>query len=139
MAKCGGGCSCSCTVVKVAALGGRQLLAGFFLFQANLRAHQTLVLRCSFNQQALQKEGGVRFSRRVRSLFMFLFRFSFLPLFYRLAVVLRSSRSRRRRFRHSAPGQPAPEIVKRGEGGGSMMMIAVSCFSFLPCTLRLRG
>ena len=81
MAKCGGG-GCSCiVVVKVAALGGREAAAGFFLFPANLRAHQTLVLRCSFSQSARAArggEGGVRLLRRARSFFTFLFR-SFRP------------------------------------------------------------
>ena len=83
--------------------------------------------------------GSVLILRRVRLFFSFLF-LSFRPSFYRPVVVVplnlekavanlcRSRRSRRRRLVRPAP--PALEIAKRGEGGGSMMMIAVSCFSF---------
>ena len=85
--------------------------------------------------------GSVLILRRVRLFFSFLF-LSFRPSFYRPVVVVplnlekavanlrcsRRSGSRRRRLVRPAP--PALEIAKRGEGGGSMMMIAVSCFSF---------
>lgn len=86
-------------------------------------------------------EGGrVRIVRRVRLFFSFLF-LPFRPSFYRPVVVvplnlekvvanLRRSRRSRRRRRLVRPAPPALEIAKRGEGGGSMMMIAVSCFSF---------
>ena len=151
MAKCGGGgggCSCI-VVVKVAALVGREAAAGFFLFPANLRAHQTLVLRCSSaSQRVLQREGGVRFLRR-KGAFVLYVLVSFFPSFGRPPQLGKTSRQpppqppqpplSLSRASPSARLPPALEIAKRGEGGGSMMMIAVSCFSFLPCTLRLRG